>query len=154
MKGAEGELPSIIDMLIGNRGGSIGEGSVIALLIGLAYLLIKRVISFETPLVYVGTVFILALIFKQDFSFALYQVLGGGVLFGAIFMATDYVTSPIKRIGKVIFALGCGIITFCIRYFGSMAEGASFAILIMNILTPYIDKINLRRPVGGVKNEK
>lgn len=154
LKGTAGELPSLLDMLIGNRGGAIGEGCAIALLIGFVYLLIRRIITFETPVIYIGTVFILALIFRQDLSFALYYTLGGGLLIGAIFMATDYVTTPISRVGKVIFALGCAVITFFIRYFGSMPEGVSFAILIMNILTPYIDKIGLRKPVGGVKNEK
>ena len=152
--GAEGTLPSILDMLIGNRGGAIGESCAIALLIGLAYLLIRKVISFETPLVYVGSVFILSLIFKQDIGFAIYQILGGGLLLGAIFMATDYVTTPINRVGKIIFALGCAIITFLIRVFGNMPEGVSFAILLMNILTPYIEKIGVPKPVGGVKNEK
>lgn len=154
ISGANGELPSLINMLIGNRSGAIGETCAIALIIGFIYLLARRVITFETPIVYVGTVFLLSLIFKQDISFALYQILGGGLLLSAIFMATDYVTTPIGRFGKVIFALGCGIITFLIRYFGNMPEGVSFAILFMNILTPYIEKIRFTKPIGGVKNEK
>ena len=154
IQGAEGDLPSILDMFLGNCGGSIGETCALALLIGFVYLLVKRVISWETTTVYVGVVFILSLIFNQDIYLALYQVLSGGLLFGAIFMATDYVTTPINKFGKIIFALGCAIITFVIRYFGNMPEGVSFAILIMNILTPYIDKIDINKPVGGVKNEK
>lgn len=152
--GADGALPSLIDMLIGNRGGAIGETCAIALIIGFIYLLIRRVISWETPIVFVATVFVASLIFKQDLTFATYQILGGGLLLGAIFMATDYVTTPINRIGKIIFALGCGIITVLIRFFGNMPEGVSFAILIMNILTPYIEKIGVPKPIGGVKNEK
>ena len=152
--GADGALPSLIDMLIGNRGGAIGETCAIALIVGFIYLLIRRVISWETPIVFIATVFVASLIFKQDLTFATYQILGGGLLLGAIFMATDYVTTPINRIGKIIFALGCGIITVLIRFFGNMPEGVSFAILIMNILTPYIEKIGVPKPVGGVKNEK
>ena len=152
--GADGALPSLIDMLIGNRGGAVGETCAIALIVGFIYLLIRRVISWETPIVFIATVFVASLIFKQDLTFATYQILGGGLLLGAIFMATDYVTTPINRIGKIIFALGCGIITVLIRFFGNMPEGVSFAILIMNILTPYIEKIGVPKPVGGVKNEK
>lgn len=152
--GADGALPSLIDMLIGNRGGAVGETCAIALIVGFIYLLIRRVISWETPIVFIATVFVASLIFKQDLTFATYQILGGGLLLGAIFMATDYVTTPINRIGKIIFALGCGIITVLIRFFGNMPEGVSFAILIMNILTPYIEKIGVPKPIGGVKNEK
>lgn len=152
--GANGVLPSLTDMLLGNRGGAIGETCAIALIIGFIYLLIRRVISWETPVIYVVSVFVITLVFKQDLSFALYHTLGGGLLIGAIFMATDYVTSPINRVGKIIFALGCGVITVLIRLFGSYPEGVSFAILIMNILTPYLEKIGVPKPIGGVKNEK
>lgn len=149
-----GELPSLIDMLIGNRGGAIGETCAIALLLGFAYLLIRRVISWHIPVVYVATVFVLSLIIKQDLNAALYQVLGGGLLIGAIFMATDYVTSPTGRAAKIIFALGCGIITVLIRFWGSYPEGVSFAILFMNILSPYIEKIHIINPLGGIKHVK
>ncbi len=152
-EGAE-ELPSLLEMLIGNRGGAIGETCAIALLLGFVYLLIRRVISFETPVVYIGTVFVLSLLIKQDLNAALYQTLGGGLLLGAIFMATDYVTTPIHRFGKVIFALGCGLITVLIRFFGDYPEGVSFAILLMNILTPYIEKLCTPKPIGGAKHEK
>ncbi len=151
--GADG-LPSLLDMLIGNRGGAIGETCAIALLLGFAYLIIRKVISWHIPVVFVGTVFIISLIVKQDLTIALYEVLGGGLLIGAVFMATDYVTSPSGRLAKVVFALGCGIITVLIRFWGSYPEGVSFAILFMNILSPYIEKIHVIKPLGGIKREK
>lgn len=154
IKDGEGILPSLTDMVIGNRGGAIGETCTLALILGLIYLLVRRVISIETPLIFVGTVFVLSLIVKQDLTHALYQVMGGGLILGAIFMATDYVTTPITRSGRAVFALGCGIITVLIRFFGDYPEGVSFAILLMNILTPYIEKLCKNKPIGGVKNEK
>lgn len=154
IKGGEGVLPSITDMLLGNRGGAIGEACAIAILLGLIYLLIRRVITWETPVIYIGVVFLLSLAIKQDLTVALYQTLGGGLLLGAVFMATDYVTTPINRLGKAVFALGCAIITILIRFWGDYPEGVSFAILFMNILTPYIEKLCARKPIGGVKNEK
>ena len=154
LDGAEGALPSLLEMLIGNRGGAIGEGCAIALIIGFIYLLVRRVITWETPVVFVGSMFLMSLAYYQDVTVATYQILGGGLLLGAIFMATDYVTTPINRVGKIIFALGCARITFLIRAFGNMPEGVSFAILLMNILTPYIEKIGVPKPIGGVKNEK
>lgn len=154
IKDGEGELPTLIDMLIGNRGGAIGEACAIALILGFIYLVIRRVITWETPVVFVATVFVLSLIVKQDLNAALYQVLGGGLLLGAIFMATDYVTTPITRSGRALFALGCGIITVLIRFWGDYPEGVSFAILFMNILTPYIERLCRNKPIGGVKNEK
>ena len=149
-----GNLPTLIDMLIGNRSGAIGETCAIALLLGFVYLLIRRVISWETPVVFIGTVFVLSLLVKQDLMAALYQVLGGGLLIGAIFMATDYVTTPINRWGKVVFAFGCGLMTVLIRFWGSYPEGVSFAILFMNILTPYIDSWTKHRVLvaGGKKS--
>lgn len=154
IKGGEGVLPSITDMLLGNRSGAIGEACAIAILLGLIYLLIRRVITWETPVIYIGVVFLLSLAIKQDLTVALYQTLGGGLLLGAVFMATDYVTTPINRLGKAVFALGCAIITILIRFWGDYPEGVSFAILFMNILTPYIEKLCARKPIGGVKNEK
>ena len=141
-------LPSLFDMLIGNRGGAIGETCAIALILGGVYLIVRKVISWHTPVVFIATVFILSLIIKLDFTVALYEVLGGGLLIGAIFMATDYSTSPINKLGKVVFAFGCGLITMLIRFFGSYPEGVSFAILIMNILSPYIEKLCAARPFG------
>ena len=146
-----GELPSVLDMLLGLRGGAIGETCIIALLIGFVYLVVRRVINFETPLIFIGTVFVLSLIVDNSFTVALYQVLSGGLVLGAVFMATDYVTTPITRAGKMVFAFGCGLITFLIRTFGSYPEGVSFAILLMNILSPYIEKWTAKRPLGGKK---
>ena len=145
--GAEGTLPSILDMLIGNRGGAIGETCAIALLLGGIYLLVRKVITWEIPVIYIGGVFLLSLAFGGDVMNAVYHVLGGGLILGAIFMATDPVTSPKKSIGKIVFALGCALITVLIRFYGNYPEGASFAILLMNILCPYVDMI-------GAKKEK
>ena len=146
--GAMDELPGLLDMLIGNRAGAIGETCVIALVLGGVYLIVRGVIGWQTPVVYIGTVFVLSLIVKQDLTVALYQVFGGGVVIGAFFMATDYSTTPINKLGKAVFALGCGLITVLIRFWGSYPEGASFAILLMNILSPYIEKACTRRPLG------
>lgn len=154
IKSGATELPSLLDMLIGNRGGAIGETCAIALLLGFIYLLARKVIGWETPVVYIATVFVLSILIKQDLTASVYQTLGGGLLIGAIFMATDYVTTPINRLGKVFFALGCGIITVLIRFWGDYPEGVSFAILFMNILTPYIEKWCTPNPIGGVINEK
>ncbi len=145
-------LPTLLDMIIGNRGGAIGETCAIALLLGFIYLLVRKVISWHIPIVYIGTVFLLSLVIKQDPIIALYEILAGGLLLGAIFMATDYVTSPTSRTGKIIFALGCAIITVLIRFWGSYPEGVSFSILFMNILSPYIEKIHIIKPLGGIKN--
>ena len=145
------ELPSLLDMFLGLRGGAIGETCAIAIILGFIYLVARRVINFETPLIFVGTVFVLSLIFDNSFSIALYNILAGGLLFGAVFMATDYVTTPITRTGKMVFAVGCGLITFLIRSFGNYPEGVSFAILFMNILSPYIEKWTAKRPLGGKK---
>ena len=144
-----GELPSVFDMLVGLRGGAIGETCIFAILAGFVYLVLRGVIKFEVPLIFVGTVFVLALIMENSFQTALYQILSGGLVFGAVFMATDYVTTPITRTGRMIFALGCGLLTFLIRYFGNYPEGVSFAILFMNILSPYIEKWTQKRPLGG-----
>ena len=143
--GAEGTLPSMLDMLLGNRGGAIGETCAIALLLGGIYLVIRKVITWHIPVVYIGGVFLLSLAFGASITDAVYHVLGGGLILGAIFMATDPVTSPKKWFGKIIFALCCALITVLIRFYGSYPEGASFAILIMNILCPYIDMIGAKK---------
>lgn len=143
--GAEGTLPSMLDMLLGNRGGAIGETCAIALLLGGIYLVIRKVITWHIPVVYIGGVFLLSLAFGASITDAVYHILGGGLLLGAIFMATDPVTSPKKWLGKIIFALCCALITVLIRFYGSYPEGASFAILIMNILCPYIDMIGAKK---------
>lgn len=147
-------LPSLTDMFLGNRAGAIGETSAIALLLGYVYLVVKRVIKWYVPTTFVGTVFLLVLVIEGSAVTALYHVLAGGLLLGAIFMATDYVTTPINHLGKIVFAIGCGIITVLIRLYGSYPGGISFAILIMNILSPYIEKLCAPRAFGGKKNEK
>jgi electron transport complex protein RnfD len=146
-----GELPSLLDMFLGLRGGAIGETCAIAIIIGFVYLVIRKVINPEAPLILVATVFTLFLIAENSFTVALYQVLSGGLLLGAVFMATDYVTTPITRSGRMIFAVGCGLITFLIRQFGSYPEGFSFALLFMNILSPYIEKWTQPKALGGKK---
>ena len=152
MKDGVGTLPDMLDMLIGNRGGAIGETCAVALLLGGIYLLVRRVITWHVPVVYIGGVFLLSLLLKQDLNLALYHVLSGGLLIGAIFMATDYVTTPKRKLGKVVFAAGCAILTVLIRFYGSYPEGVSFAILIMNILTPYIDMLVSPKNKGGAQS--
>ena len=149
--GTEGaQLPGMMNMFMGTYGGAIGETSSLALLIGFAYLLVRKVISWHIPVVFIATVFVLSLV-AGGANFALYQILAGGLFIGAIFMATDYVTSPITKKGKIVFALGCGIITFVVRYFCSYPEGVSFSILIMNIFVPIIDRFSRNIPLGGGK---
>ncbi len=146
-----GTLPSLMDMFLGIKGGCLGEVSVLALLVGFAYLLVRRVISWHTPVCFVATVFVLSWLIGGDVTYALNQILAGGLMLGAIFMATDYVTTPSTNSGRVIFGLGCGLLTVMIRQWGSYAEGVSFAILFMNILTPYISKWTRTKPLGGIK---
>ena len=143
-------------LLIGNRGGAIGETCAIALILGGIYLVVRKVINWHTPVIFIATVFVISLIVKQDITLALYEILGGGLLIGAIFMATDYSTTPINKYGKMVFAFGCGLLTVLIRFFGSYPEGVSFAILIMNIVSPYIEKLCTMKPFGKVvaKNEE
>ena len=148
--GATENLPSLMDMFLGNRGGSIGETCAIAILLGGIYLIARKVIRWHTPVIFIATVFVLSLIIKQDLTLALYEVLGGGLLLAAFFMATDYSTTPINQYGKMVFAFGCGVITVLIRFWGSYPEGVSFAILLMNILSPYIEKLCAPKPFGKV----
>ena len=144
------KLPSLLDMFLGNCGGAIGETCAIALIIGGIYLIVRKVINWQTPVVFIATVFVLSLIVKQDLTIALYEVLGGGVVIGAFFMATDYSSTPINKLGKMVFALGCGLMTVLIRFWGAYPEGVSFAILFMNILSPYIEKLCTKKPLGKV----
>ena len=148
--GSEAKLPSLIDMFLGNRGGAIGETCAIALIVGGIYLMIRKVIYWHTPVIYVGTVFALSLIIKQDLTIALYEVLGGGLLLAAFFMITDYVTTPINKVGKMVFAFGCGILTVIIRFWGANPESVSFAIVLMNVVSPYIEKLCAYKPLGKV----
>ena len=131
-------LPSYQDLFLGNSPGALGEVSAFALTLGGVYLIIKKIITPTIPLIFIGTVFILSAIFGQD---PLAHILSGGLFLGAIFMATDYTTSPLTNKGKAIYALGCGFFTIIIRIFGDITEGVAFAIIIMNILVPYIEKI-------------
>ncbi len=153
MQEGSGALPSLVDMFLGLRGGAIGETCGAAILLGFLYLLVRRVISWHTPVIFVGTVFLLSLIITNDLTLALMQVLSGGLLLAAVFMATDYTTTPITRGGKAIFALGCGVITVLIRFYGTYPEGVSFAILFMNILSPYIEKWTKKKPLGAGGNK-
>ncbi len=149
---AEGNMPSLWGLFVGTTGGAIGETCAAALLIGFVYLLARRVITWHIPVSFVGSVFVLSL-FMEGFDFirALALVLSGGLIIGAVFMATDYVTSPSTAAGKLIFGIGAGILTFLIRYFGVYPDGVSFAILFMNILNPYIEKLTAHKVFGGRK---
>ncbi len=149
---AEGTTPSIINLFLGNIGGAIGETSALALLIGGIYLLVRKVISWHIPVAVIGSVFVFSFLL-DGFSFvnALAWILSGGLFIGAFFMATDYVTSPATAKGKIIFGLGIGFITVLIRFYGNYPEGVSFAILLMNILHPYIEKASRRKLFGGKK---
>lgn len=142
-------LPSLLDMFLGLRGGAVGEGCIVALLIGYVYLVVRGVIKWYVPAACVGVVFVCFAAATGDLVAALYEIMAGGVFIGAIFMATDYVTTPITNLGKIVFAVGCGLITFIIRYFCAYPEGVSFSILAMNILTPMIERFTARKPLGG-----
>ena len=133
------------ELILGTHGGCIGETSAVMLLLGFAYLLLRRVISPIIPLCFIGTVGVFTLVLGGD---PLTAIFSGGLLLGAIFMATDYVTSPATKWGKVIFGVGCGIITVVIRRFASLPEGVSYSILLMNILVPHISKITKVKPFG------
>ena len=151
----ESELPSLLKMFLGMRGGSLGETCAAALIIGGLYLIIRKIISPSIPLSFIGTVAVIMLIAgKGDLSFVAYQLLSGGLMLGAFFMATDYATSPINFKGRIIFGIGCGIITSMIRLFGSLPEGVSFAIILMNILVPHIENLTTPKPFGTVKEKK
>ena len=146
--------PSLMDMFLGLHGGAVGETCIAALLIGYVYLVCRKVIKWYVPAIFVGTVFVCYLAATGAAMLALYQVLAGGLVIGAVFMATDYVTTPITVKGKMVFALGCGLITFIIRYWCRYPEGVSFSILIMNILSPFIEKITGNHALGGSRNGK
>lgn len=149
------ELPSLVKMLIGNHGGSMGEVCSLALIAGGLYLMLRKVISPVIPFTFIGTVAVCTLIAGHgNFVYVAYQLLGGGLLLGAFFMATDYTTSPINFKGKIIFAVGCGLITSVIRIFGSLPEGVSFSIILMNILVPHIEHLTTAKPFGEVKEKK
>ena len=143
-------LPTLGQLFLGLHGGAIGETCILALLIGFAYLLWRRVISWQIPVIFIGTVFVCYLVLTGSFLAALYEVLAGGLVLGAVFMATDYTTTPITAEGRMLFAFGCGLITFVIRNFLALPEGVSYSILCMNILAPWLEKWTRRKPLGGV----
>lgn len=137
---------SYLDLLVGTHMGVLGETSALALLLGFVFLLYRPVVTWHIPVAYVGTVAVLSLLTGRD---PLAQVLEGGLLLGAIYMATDYTTSPATRRGKLIFGVGCGLITCLIRFWGNLNEGVAYSILFMNLLVPYIDQLTPNVPVGG-----
>lgn len=145
------ELPSLVDLFLGRHGGSLGETCVLAILIGGIYLLIRRVITWHTPVAMIGTVFLFTWLLGEN---PVEHILTGGLMLGAFFMATDYATTPSTKWGKVIFGVGCGVITVLIRVYANYPEGVSFAILFMNILTPYIRIWTRKKPFGGRKQHE
>jgi len=148
---------SIMDMFLGNCPGSIGEISALALLAGGAYLVYRKVISVRIPLAYLGSVAVLTLVFhKTDapIDWMLYSLFSGGLMLGAIFMATDYATSPVTAKGQIIYGIGCGILTVIFRYFGLFPEGVTYAILLMNALVWIIDRYTAPRRFGVKKGGK
>ncbi len=145
------DLPSYLDLFLGKTGGCLGEVCAVGLLIGGLYLAARKIISLAAPVSFIGSLFVLSFISGDD---PIYQILAGGVFLGAFFMATDYATTPITTKGKIVFGLGCGIITFVIRRFGSYPEGVSFSILLMNVLTPYIEQLTRTKVLGAKEAEK
>ena len=149
---------TILDLFLGKTGGCIGEVSALLLLIGAVYLIIMKVIAWHIPVSYLGTVAIITFLFPQNgmsgAEFMLTQLFAGGLMLGALFMATDYVTSPVSAKGRVIFGIGCGLLTVFFRYFSAYPEGVSFSILVMNSLVWYIDRVAKPRIFGtGRKNK-
>ena len=155
--GREQEATSVLNMFIGNIGGTIGETCALALLLGAAYLLVKKIISWRIPVCYIGTFAIFILLFGGrglDITYLVAEICGGGLILGAFFMATDYVTSPITPKGQIVFGVLLGILTGIFRVFGASAEGVSYAIIICNLLVPLIEKITIPVPFGkeGLKD--
>lgn len=155
-----GTLPaeSLLDLFFGKIGGSLGEISALALLLGGIYLVARKVITLRIPLAYLGTVAVLAVLFPlggcDRLDWMLCQLLSGGLMLGAIFMATDYTTSPVTHGGQIAFGVGCGVLTILFRYFGSYVEGVSYAILIMNCCVGFFDKLGVPKRFGAVKEKK
>ena len=154
----QGQLPdvSVMDAFIGNVGGCIGETSALLLLIGFVYLLARKVLNPRIPLTYIGTVAVLSFLFPMghgNLQWMAYQLFTGGLMLGAIFMATDYVTSPVTKLGQIIYGIGCGVLTIVIRYFGGYNEGVSYAILIMNCCVVLLDRIGRPTKFGAPKKE-
>lgn len=137
-----------MQLLLGTHGGVLGETCAIAIVLGGIFLIMMGTISPIIPVSFIGTIAVMSLIFGQDLTL---QLMSGGLLFGAFFMATDYVTSPFTRMGKLVYGIGLGLITCVIRFYGNMSEGTSYALLIMSLLVPYINVLTRQRPLGGVK---
>lgn len=160
VEGGVGKYP-LMDLFMGVHGGVMGETCALAILIGLAWLLITRTITATIPVAYVGSYAVFSFLLNvgelgaaDAGMLVLHEVLAGGLLFGAVFMATDYVTSPFTLKGKIVFGIGLGLITFGIRAFGNMAEGVSYAILLMNLFVPYINDLTRQVPLGYKKHKK
>ena len=154
----QGAMPdvSIGQMFLGNVGGCLGETSALLLLVGFAYLLYRKVLTARIPVAYIGTVAVLAFLFplgNERIAWMAAQLFGGGLMLGALFMATDYVTSPVTKLGQIIYGVGCGVITILIRYFGGYNEGVSYAILIMNCCVVLLDRIGRPVKFGAPKKE-
>ena len=145
------QAPTLLQLFVGAHGGTIGETCAVALLLGYGYLVVRKVIKWYVPMAFIATVFACYFFMTFDAAFALSHVLAGGVLLGAIFMATDYVTTPVSNLGRVVFCIGAGLLTFAIRHFGSYPEGVSIAILSMNLLAPFISDLTKKRTLGGIK---
>ena len=143
-------LPSYLDLFLGKTPGSLGETAAVTLIAGGIYLMIRKVISWEIPAIYIGTVALLSFTFGQD---PLYSILAGGLMLGSIYMATDYTTSPVTRKGKIVYAAGLGLMTASIRKFGSNTEGVAFSLLTMNALVPLIDKFTVKKTFGRIKKK-
>ena len=153
-----GQLPetTLGQMFMGNIGGCIGETSAALLLVGLVYLLARKVITLRIPLSFIGTVAVLTVLFplgNDNFQWMGAQLFAGGLFLGAIFMATDYVTSPLTKAGQIVYGIGCGVLTVVIRYFGGYPEGVSYAILIMNCCVVLLDRIGRPKKFGAPKKE-
>ena len=150
-------IPSC-DMFLGKIGGSLGEISALMLLIGGMYLIVRKVINWQTPVAYIATVAVLTFLFPKagasGLEWMLYSIFGGGLMLGAFFMATDYATSPVTKKGQLIFGIGCGLFTVFIRYFGSYNEGVCYSIMVMNLCVALIDKYTKPARFGVVKSDK
>ncbi len=150
--GSVSELPGIFDAFIGSVGGCIGETSALLLFLGGLYMIYRGVISWRIPVVYIATVFVMGFLLQGfDFYLAAYEVVAGGLMLGAFFMATDYASSPVHAKGQFIYAFGAGLLTILIRVFGSLPEGVSYSILLMNVATPLIEKYTAPKVFGGAK---
>ena len=150
-EGTGAALPSYMELFLGNNAGCLGETCALAIIIGGVYLILRKVISPVIPVTYLATAALFSLLFGRD---PLMDLLSGGLLLGAVFMATDYTTSPIHTKARIIFAIGCGVLTMLIRQFGSLPEGVSYSIVIMNILVPLIERWVTVKPFGKIKSKE